>query len=43
MLYTVTPDGKESSGLATSYELSSDQLSWTFHLRPGVKFSNGRR
>jgi peptide/nickel transport system substrate-binding protein len=43
MLYTVTPDGKDvQPWLATSYELSSDQLSWTFHLRDGVKFSNGQ-
>jgi peptide/nickel transport system substrate-binding protein len=43
MLYTVTPDGKDvRPWLATSYELSSDQLTWTFHLRPGVKFSNGQ-
>ena len=34
MLYTVTPDGKDvRPWLATSYELSSDQLTWTFHLR----------
>src|SRR5690242_6723767 len=43
MLYTVTPDGKDvRPWLATSYELSSDQLTWTFHLRTGVKFSNGQ-
>jgi peptide/nickel transport system substrate-binding protein len=37
MLYTVTPDGKDvRPWLATSYELSSDQLNWTFHLRDGV-------
>jgi peptide/nickel transport system substrate-binding protein len=27
--------------LATSYEESRDHLSWTFHLRQGVKFSDG--
>jgi peptide/nickel transport system substrate-binding protein len=43
MLYEVTPDGKDvQPWLATSYELSSDQLNWTFHLRDGVKFSNGQ-
>jgi peptide/nickel transport system substrate-binding protein len=43
MLYEVTPDGKDvQPWLATSYELSSDQLTWTFHLRDGVKFSNGQ-
>jgi peptide/nickel transport system substrate-binding protein len=43
MLYEVTNDGKSlQPWLATSYELSSDQLTWTFHLRDGVKFSNGQ-
>jgi len=27
--------------LAQSYELAPDRLSWTFHLRPGLKFSDG--
>ena len=27
--------------LAQSYELAPDGLSWTFHLRPGLKFSDG--
>jgi peptide/nickel transport system substrate-binding protein len=27
--------------LATSWDISSDSLTYTFHLRPGVKFSNG--
>jgi peptide/nickel transport system substrate-binding protein len=27
--------------LATSWDTSSDGLTWTFHLRSGVKFSNG--
>src|SRR6266581_4727874 len=43
MLYEVTNDGKDvQPWLATSYDLSSDQLTWTFHLRGGVKFSNGQ-
>jgi peptide/nickel transport system substrate-binding protein len=42
-LYDVTASGhSEIPWLATSYELSSDQLTWTFHLRSGVKFSDGR-
>lgn len=27
--------------LATDWEVSNDSLTWTFHLRQGVKFSNG--
>lgn len=42
-LYTAAADGHGSvPWLATSYDLSTDQKTWTFHLRPGVKFSDGR-
>ena len=34
-LRTILPD------LATSWEISEDQLKYTFSLRPGVKFHNG--
>src|SRR6185312_2312798 len=34
--YKLVPD------LATSWSASSDQETWTFKLRPGVKFSNGK-
>jgi peptide/nickel transport system substrate-binding protein len=42
MLYTVTADGQGiKPWLATSYDLSKDKLSYTFHLRHGVLFHNG--
>lgn len=34
-------DGSLSPWLATDWETSDDGLTWTFNLRPGVKFHNG--
>jgi peptide/nickel transport system substrate-binding protein len=37
------PDGHGvEASVATSWSQSADKLSWTFHLRHGVKFSNGQ-
>ena len=42
-MYEATPNGKALvPWLATSYSVSKNHLSWTFVLRKGVKFSNGR-
>jgi peptide/nickel transport system substrate-binding protein len=41
-LTTFDDDIKLQPDLATSWEQSDDGLTWTFHLREGVKFSNGR-
>ena len=41
-LVALDPQGKVIPSLATSWDVSSDGLTWTFHLRHDVKFSNGR-
>jgi peptide/nickel transport system substrate-binding protein len=42
-LYTVSADGKSvKPRLATGYDPSADKLTYTFHLREGVKFHNGQ-
>ena len=42
-LYTVTPDGRRvKPWLATSFGVSNGGKRYTFHLREGVRFSNGQ-
>ena len=36
-LLKMDKDGKVVPGLAEKYEISDDQLTWTFHLRDGLK------
>ena len=40
-LLKMDKDGKVVLGLAEKYEVSDDQLTWTFHLRDGLKWSDG--
>lgn len=40
-LLTVDEDGKLAPGQAESWETSEDGLTWTFHLRDGLKWSDG--
>ncbi len=35
-------DSSPTEGLATKWETSSDGKTWTFHLRPGMKWSDGQ-
>src|SRR5437879_3333843 len=41
-LYQTSRDGKQTDPwLATGVDVSKDQLTWVFHLRANVKFSDG--
>jgi peptide/nickel transport system substrate-binding protein len=40
-LFITSPAGQLTPWLAQSYTSSADHLTWTFQLRPGVKFSDG--
>ena len=41
-LIRTNPKSELEPWLAKSYEPSADHLTWTFHLQPGVTFSNGK-
>jgi oligopeptide transport system substrate-binding protein len=40
-LTTLAPDGSVVPGVASSWQTSADGLTWTFHLRPEARWSNG--
>ena len=40
-LYRFNDDSTIRPWLSDSYEVSEDHKTWTFHIRDGVKFSNG--
>jgi len=40
-LFTMDPQGTIRPGLATSFEVSDDGMTWTFALREGVQFHDG--
>ena len=37
-----TPDGDLTPAIAENYEVSQDRMTYTFHLREGVQFHNGK-
>src|SRR5215213_9080706 len=41
-LVRFTPDAQVVPGLARAWEVSADGMTYTFHLRSGVKFHDGR-
>src|SRR3954471_17966854 len=41
-LVRFTPDAQVVPGLARSWDISTDGMTYTFHLRNGVKFHDGR-
>jgi len=41
-LTTIDVAGRVAPGVATSWETSSDGLTWVFHLRPQARWSNGQ-
>jgi oligopeptide transport system substrate-binding protein len=41
-LTTRDPSGKIIPGMAESWDIAPDGLTYTFHLRPGIKWSDGR-
>lgn len=41
-LTEIAPDGSLRGELAESWEATSDAITWTFNLRQGVKFHNGK-
>lgn len=40
-LDTIGPNGRPQPYLATSWTTSADKLTWTFHIRSGLKWSDG--
>lgn len=41
-LVTLSADGKLEPGVASSWKVSNDGLTYTFHLRPDARWSNGQ-